>query len=816
MAATRVGDRSGAPVRVPFGRYALLQLLAATRLGGVHRAESNDAEGPGVPLAIKWLKPERSRDPDVAVCFMDVMARARRVGHEGCCSVFDIGRAPDGSLFAALEWVSGKDWKRVVAGLRKEGKAMPPTLVAYVGIRIAEALEAAHQLTVDGRHAPLYHGELSGADILIGYDGKVRLCGLGSGELSAAARLPPVRTAFRAPELAHGAALSAQSDVFSLGACLYQALAITGGLSSEGGGTQVGDRPESLIRHVVPGALLEIVQRAVAEDPRARFASADELARALSHWGLTQSSPGDAYNLAEFMTSIFEQSRSGPMNDVKERTPAQPIRARKLAATMSTPKTGEEPATLPAPVAKVAERSAPRTETGVTRAETGVTRAEDVEPAAAIEEPVAEQVEAVAALEEPDDPDVGAIAALVAPVASSGESVASSSEPVAKAVAEAATSAAGEAEAAAKAALEDDWEREPWETAAPVETAWSVAPPARPVPRRQPVVTPPGRLRAGAVPMPRRPTQPSVATAQRSMPPAMQSAATATPIALPAPTFLAPEVEPSRAAWQLPVFVGGALLLVFGGLFLLRGPSEKPPAAMASPAAEPTVGAAPAATPTPTEPEPAAAVRGEPAAAAELEQPLAKAPEASAPTRSERTRRESTIAAEDARGGAQDEAPSAQQATDEAPEPATPSYEPPAATAALAATPTPVAATRAPSAPAPTTPTTAPVASARPAVAKPAPSAQKPAQVFAAAVLEQTSPRFPSKAKRLDITEGKVSIDYTVDASGGVRDLRVVASSPKGIFDDAAIEALKQWRYRPKVVDGKPVESRLRFTFNFQ
>lgn len=75
-------------------------------------------------------------------------------------------------------------------------------------------------------------------------------------------------------------------------------------------------------------------------------------------------------------------------------------------------------------------------------------------------------------------------------------------------------------------------------------------------------------------------------------------------------------------------------------------------------------------------------------------------------------------------------------------------------------------------------------------------------------------PRYPPDAFRSRI-EGWVEIDYTVDESGATRDLAVVASSPKGVFDAAAMEAVASWRYLPRVVNGRPVRERTSVTLRF-
>jgi protein TonB len=54
-----------------------------------------------------------------------------------------------------------------------------------------------------------------------------------------------------------------------------------------------------------------------------------------------------------------------------------------------------------------------------------------------------------------------------------------------------------------------------------------------------------------------------------------------------------------------------------------------------------------------------------------------------------------------------------------------------------------------------------------------------------------------------------------VTESGGVKDLSVHAANPRGVFDQAAISALSQWRYRPVLVDAKPVAQRARIRIRF-
>lgn len=66
-------------------------------------------------------------------------------------------------------------------------------------------------------------------------------------------------------------------------------------------------------------------------------------------------------------------------------------------------------------------------------------------------------------------------------------------------------------------------------------------------------------------------------------------------------------------------------------------------------------------------------------------------------------------------------------------------------------------------------------------------------------------PQYPQQAAMKGL-EGFVTLEFTITKSGGVSDVKVVESRPPRVFDDAARKALAQWKYRPKVIDGQPVD----------
>ena len=75
-------------------------------------------------------------------------------------------------------------------------------------------------------------------------------------------------------------------------------------------------------------------------------------------------------------------------------------------------------------------------------------------------------------------------------------------------------------------------------------------------------------------------------------------------------------------------------------------------------------------------------------------------------------------------------------------------------------------------------------------------------------------PVYPPAAFRQGVG-GWVEVEFTVDERGATRDVTVVAAEPRGIFDQVAVAAVAGWKYRPRVVNGRPVAQRTSATLQF-
>jgi TonB family protein len=100
------------------------------------------------------------------------------------------------------------------------------------------------------------------------------------------------------------------------------------------------------------------------------------------------------------------------------------------------------------------------------------------------------------------------------------------------------------------------------------------------------------------------------------------------------------------------------------------------------------------------------------------------------------------------------------------------------------------------------------------AAAAPAPSATGVIDANQLVLVKSVQPEYPRKAREGSI-EGWVELDFTVVESGQVKDLSVHAAQPRGVFEQAALGALSQWRYKPVLIDARPVAQRARIRVRF-
>lgn len=281
-----------------FGRYTLLGLLGEGGMAKVFRAELRGPAGFRKSVAIKILKPEIQELMSGEILKRFVL-EARLGGvlrHPHIVDVYELDEV-DGQLFMAMELVEGFCLTR----LFKTGVRPPPSVVLEIGLAVTAGLAKAHSLKLDGRAAGLVHRDLKLSNILLSWDGAVKVVDFGVASIHPhlPGAVPLVdgqvvgTRAYMAPEQLFGREVDGRADLFSLGIILY--LLFTGerpiakGLLAVtdpgGGGIQaklLDDAAAGKLDALVPG-MGQVFSRCLAAAPSDRYARAEDLEEAFAH-----------------------------------------------------------------------------------------------------------------------------------------------------------------------------------------------------------------------------------------------------------------------------------------------------------------------------------------------------------------------------------------------------------------------------------------------------------------------------------------------------------------------------------------------------
>ena len=300
---------------VKFGDYYLFQRIAVGGMAEVFRAASFALRDLNAYLRSNgsYLRSPRTKFIDM---FIDEAKIAVQLSHANIGQVFELGNADD-SYFIAMEFVAGRDTRALYDRIRSRGERLDISMCCHIVKEVCEALEYAHMKRNEvGEPLALIHRDVSPQNILISYEGEVKLIDFGIAKAAGKANktksgILKGKFGYMSPEQVRGKPIDRRSDLFSLATVLYELLTLercfqgSDDFSTLERVRKVDFKRPTLLNRAIPPELERIIYRGLTRNPADRFQSAAEFQDALQKFLYQSGSFYSRKDLARFMKETF-------------------------------------------------------------------------------------------------------------------------------------------------------------------------------------------------------------------------------------------------------------------------------------------------------------------------------------------------------------------------------------------------------------------------------------------------------------------------------------------------------------------------------
>lgn len=314
---------------IPFGKYILLHRMSSGATAAVYRAKIRGEAGFERIVAIKRILPHMAGDPEFVETFVREAKTSARLTHTNICPIYELGKVGE-SLYMAMECIPGRDLGKLRARIEPTDGTLPHVVSAWIATKLCDALDYAHNLKdARGQNAGVIHRDLSPANVVISFEGQVKLIDFGLAKASGRAQQTNVdalkhKLGYMSPEMVKGIPLDARSDVFGVGVLLYEMVTARRLFDAKDDIATlklVGKAsipPPSAVAEDPPEELELIIMKALAKDPDDRYQSAADMGEALLRYVLTTDPMYGPRKLAEMMTKWFGEDSAEEQRRINE------------------------------------------------------------------------------------------------------------------------------------------------------------------------------------------------------------------------------------------------------------------------------------------------------------------------------------------------------------------------------------------------------------------------------------------------------------------------------------------------------------------
>lgn len=305
----------------PFGRYYLIDKIAIGGMAEVFKASFLGIHGFEMSLVLKRILPSLSNNQTFVDMFVNEAKIYAALQHQNIVQIYDFNKVHD-NYFIALEFVEGRDLKTYLHRLTQLHRPLQTELAIFIAHQICNGLEFAHtQVDENDENMGLVHRDLSPANILISYNGEVKIADFGIAKAKMHAEITDSgvlkgKYQYMSPEQARGEKIDHRSDIFAVGILLYEMLTGTRLFKTDSDTETLEkvrncnfEEPRKKNPSISP-RLNQIIMRALHQSSSGRFQSAHDVQQALTEYLLPISVAGLAKELSADMKEVFATDRT--------------------------------------------------------------------------------------------------------------------------------------------------------------------------------------------------------------------------------------------------------------------------------------------------------------------------------------------------------------------------------------------------------------------------------------------------------------------------------------------------------------------------
>ncbi len=278
-----------------FGKYLLVERIAHGGMAEIFKAKSYGVSGFEKTIVIKRILPTFSEDADLVEMLIDEAKLCAGLQHANVVQIFDLGRL-EGCYFIAMEYVHGLDLLHLLIRLFKAKKPLPQEVACFILSEALKGLDYAHHAVgADGEPLRIVHRDFNPANILLSFQGEVKVADFGIAKATARNTHTIVgelkgKMGYLSPEQVGGQDIDQRSDIFTAGITFWEALTCRR-MFSEGNELDIlmhiRDARIPDLRRYLPDApedLCAILNRALRRRSEDRFHSAGEFREAIEDY----------------------------------------------------------------------------------------------------------------------------------------------------------------------------------------------------------------------------------------------------------------------------------------------------------------------------------------------------------------------------------------------------------------------------------------------------------------------------------------------------------------------------------------------------